>query len=206
MQKGVGSSVGNIEHLRICLCGFMHRITDACVFDNLAYKYRGGGRGGVTVREYIFSVIGAALIVTAVSLFLPEGGISKYVRLLASFCALCTIVSPAFGLASGLDIFSLVDLITEDDSAMLDAEKKYYDILTELQKEELEIALSELVCEKFGIKKDDIKINVDAREKDGVFCAERVRVGLFFGAVIKNPYDIENYVESLVGCDCDTYY
>ena len=82
------------------------------------------------MREYIFSIIGAALIAAVITLFLPDGkDISKYVKLLVSLAVICVIVNP-FGNLSGKvelsDFFS--SLIPEN--AMGGAEEKYYGVLT----------------------------------------------------------------------------
>ena len=159
------------------------------------------------MREYIFSIIGASVITAVITLFLPEGGdVSKHVKLLASLAVLCMIAAPVTELSGLWDIGGFFDSLTNVETGDSEAENKYYDVLTEMGSAELEKKLSELVCEKFSIDTKDIKIDVEASEREGVFCVDRVAVGLFGAAVLKSPYEIEEYISSLVGCDCDTYY
>lgn len=157
------------------------------------------------MKEYIFSLIGASIICALIGLFLPPSGVSKYVRLLCSFCVLCVIAAPISGVFCGgiEDIFYIP--IYEND-AQKDAQDKYYHVLTELSERELCLRLTELICKEFSISAENIEVSAEAVERDGVFSAERICVGLFGAAVLADPYDIEAFVESLVGCDCDVYY
>ena len=151
-------------------------------------------------------MIGAAVVIAAVTLFLPDGELSKFVRLLSSLALLCTIALPAVDFFRPDNIDELFGSLTEGIEDDLGAEDKYYDILTELGCDELEARLTELVCEKFGIAEGDIEIGIEAEESDGSFCPRRVTVGLFGAAVLKDPYEIEEFIEPLLACDCDVYY
>ena len=156
--------------------------------------------------EYIFSVIGAAFIASAVLLFLPEGNFGKYVKLAASLCVLAFMISPLADVFLSFDADSLADSLISDTEDGALAEDKYFEALAVLGRDELKSALYELICEKFNIAEENIKIDIEAGEKDGVFCVERVKVGLFGAAVLKDPEEIEEYVKKLVGRDCDIYY
>ncbi len=147
------------------------------------------------------------MISAVIMLFLPDGSeSSKYVKLLASLSVLCAIAAPlgSFSLGNGAE--GIFDQLLEGVGDDHGAEEKYYGVLVGIGSEELEKKLCELVCDKFLIEKENIKIDVEASEKEGVFCVDRVTVGLSGAAVFKDPYDIEEYIGSLVGCDCDTYY
>ena len=156
------------------------------------------------MREYIFSIIGASLIAAVITLFLPEGReISKYVKLLVSLAVICVIANP-FGNSSGkLEISEFFSSLIPEQS--VGGEEKYYGVLTDIGERELEKKLQTLICEKFSISADDIEITVEAHEENGVLTLDRVAVGLYRAAVLKNPYEIEEYVSELVGCDCETY-
>ena len=79
-------------------------------------------------------------------------------------------------------------------------------MLTDICERELEKRLEDLICEKFSIGADDIEITVEAHEENGTLTLDRVAVGLYRAAVLKDPYEIEEYVSELVGCACETYY
>ena len=158
------------------------------------------------MREYIFSIIGASLIAAVITLFLPEGkDISKYVKLLVSLAVICVIVNPFENASGGLTIsewFSALIPNVEESAA----QDKYYGVLTDIGERELEKRLEDLICEKFSIGADDIEITVEAHEENGTLTLDRVAVGLYRAAVLKDPYEIEEYVSELVGCACETYY
>ncbi len=158
------------------------------------------------MKEYIFSVIGAALVAGVVSLLLPEGsGNSRVVRMLAALCVLCALAAPLSGKACDGDLTGIfediLNTVPEDG-----AEDKYYEILTGIGRAELEKKLSELICREFSANESDITVTVEAVEADGVFAVRRVRVGLRAAAIFLDPYELEDFVEGLVGADCDTYY
>ena len=158
------------------------------------------------MKEYIFSVIGAAIVTAVIVLFLPDGELSKYVRLLASLALVCAIALPSADIFGQNRIDGFFSSLIPETENVLSAEKEYYDSLTKLTAGELEAELSHRVCKKFGIAEENIELTVIAEEKDGVFCINSVKIGLFGTAVIKNPYDIEAYVEELTAADCDIYY
>lgn len=158
------------------------------------------------MKEYIFSVIGAAIVTAVIVLFLPDGELSKYVRLLASLALVCAIALPSADIFGQNRIDGFFSSLIPETENGLSAEKEYYDSLTKLTAGELEAELSRRVCKKFGIAEENIELTVIAAEKDGVFCINSVKIGLFGTAVIKNPYDIEAYVQDLTAADCDIYY
>ena len=158
------------------------------------------------MKEYLFSVLGASLAAVAVIHLLPDGAKSaKQLRLLVSLALLCTVAAPLSSLTvDGVsDFFSS---ITESGRVDTGAEEKYYSALTELSSAELESLLRTRISSELSLNAHDLTVTVEAEERDGVFCPTRVAVGLSGAAIFADPYEIEELVESLVGCDCDTYY
>ncbi|MBQ8388023.1 MAG: hypothetical protein IJX46_03775 [Clostridia bacterium] len=158
------------------------------------------------MKEYLFSVLGASLATVAVIHLLPDGAKStKQLKLLVSLALLCTVAAPLSGLTvDGVsDFFSS---ITESGRVDTDAEEKYYSALTELSSAELESLLRTRISSELSLNAHDLTVTVEAEERDGVFYPTRVAVGLSGAAIFADPYEIEELVESLVGCDCDTYY
>lgn len=158
------------------------------------------------MKEYIFSVLGASLAAAAVIRLLPDNAKSaKQLRLLASLAIVCTVAAPLGGLTvDGVaDFFSS---ITESVRTETDAEEKYYAALIKMSTAELESVLRARISSELSLSEDDLTVTVEAEEREGVFYPTRVAVGLSGAAVLANPYRIEELVESLVGCDCDTYY
>lgn len=158
------------------------------------------------MKEYLFSVLGASLAAVAVIHLLPEGAKStKQLRLLVSLTLLCTVAAPLgdFTVDGVAEFFSSV---TESGRIDTDAEEKYYAALTEMSAAELESVLRSRISSELALSERDLTVTVEAEERDGVFCPTRVAVGLSGTAVFADPYAIEELVESLVGCHCDTYY
>lgn len=157
------------------------------------------------MREYLFSVMGAAFVSSLILLILPDSAKGKkQVGTIISLAIICTVASPLSGLSfDGLgEIFSSVN----DGAGATDAEDIYYGQLTELGCRELERLLGERISDAFSLSPGEFSVTVEAQEKEGQFVPTRVAVGLYGMAVFADPYAIEDFVSSLAGCDCDTYY
>lgn len=158
------------------------------------------------MKEYLFSVLGASLVAVAVIHILPDGAKSaKQLRLLVSLALVCAVAAPISGLTvDGISEF--FSSVTESGRVNVDAEEKYYSSLTEMSAAELELLLQARISSELSLNARDLAVTVEAEEREGVFCPTRVAVGLSGAAVFADPYAIEELVESLVDCDCDTYY
>lgn len=158
------------------------------------------------MKEYLFSVLGASLVAVAVIHILPDGAKSaKQLRLLVSLALLCTVAAPISGLTVD-GVAEFFSSVTESGRVNVGAEEKYYSALTKTSATELESLLQSRISSELSLSKEDLAVTVEAEERDGVFCPTRVAVGLSGAAIFADPYAIEELVESLVGCDCDTYY
>ena len=157
------------------------------------------------MREYLFSVIGASFAASLIMLILPDRAKGKkQLGVIISLSLICTVTSPL----AGLSLDGLGDIISSltDGADVSDAEGIYYAQLTKLGCEELEGLLTERISNAFSLSPDHIDVTVEAEEREGQFVPVRVAVGLYGMAIFTDPYALEDFVSSLVGCDCDTYY
>ena len=158
------------------------------------------------MREYIFTVLGAALVAGAVMLILPQNAkCARQVKLIVSLCVTCAVSAPLAALA-GADVTDFLGSLTFGAYGESGAEEIYYGVLTELGASELEELLTARICENFGLRQVDLNVTVEACGDGGSFRPTRVAVGLSGAAVLTDPYEIEEYVTSLVGCTCETYW
>lgn len=157
------------------------------------------------MREYLFSVIGASFAASLILLVLPDKAKGKKgVCAIISLSVICAVASPI----SGLSLDGLGDIISSvtDGADASDAEDIYYTQLIKLGCKELEGLLTERITNAFSLSPEDVDVTVEAEEREGQFVPVRVAVGLRGMAIFADPYDLEDFVSSLVGCDCDTYY
>jgi hypothetical protein len=154
------------------------------------------------MREYLLNIVFVALVAGVTQMLAPassKSGIGKYVKFLSDLCVLCALTLPIS------DMYSHIGEIKDYVIEIFDSEVDYYDEykgifqenLDDLTKDELCSKISGLVREKFGISEGDVKVNV-------IFSGEKLKtVEIFLGgaAILKNPYEIESYVSSLLKCE-----
>ena len=134
-----------------------------------------------------------------------NGTLSACTRLVSTLALICVIVSPLNALKDcdskiGTDDFlSGIDFPTNADCDALMTDK-----LSSLNAAQLELSLSTLICQRFGIGEADVEVNVEYSVTDSKTEFSRVLVLLSGKGIFKDPRSIEEYVYGLcrVPCDC----
>ncbi len=154
------------------------------------------------MREYLLNIVFVALVAGVTQMLAPasgKSGIGKYVKFLSGLCVLCALTLPISDMYSRIG--EIKDYVVEIFDSEVDSYDEYDEIFREnleaLAKDELCIKISSLVRERFGISEDDIKVNV-------IFSGEKLKtVEILLGgtAILKNPYEIQSYVSSLLKCE-----
>ena len=158
------------------------------------------------MSKYILSIVGISIIVGIVDILTPENvGSRKFLRLLCGLAVAAVMISPLSNFISyvGVDFWGeLEEHIYTDES------EKYEDILTDeienASRKSIETSARALLCENFDISEDDCSVSVRLVKDERGFKIDRVAVYLSGVAIFKNPYDIEEYFESLLACECVT--
>ena len=151
--------------------------------------------------EYIVGVVGAAFCVGLLEELLPsEWGSKIYLRLLTGLCLLAILLAPVGRCLGGLsDLFSSLSFFEEEQ------ENEYEEILRETVgeavREELSAAVKRELSERFGVKDDGTSIGIQFRE-DGALSVSRLIIGVTGSDILKDPYEIEEYFEGRLGCEC----
>lgn len=154
--------------------------------------------------QYMMNVVGAAILAGLADQLLPEKGKARaYVRFLGGLCLLLVMVAPL-----GKVLSSLPSLFESGMTALEEAsvEAGEYDkILEGTVKEavrmELAKALSQKLEKDFGVNADAVEIGISFEEGDPLRL-KRVLITLTGKDIFRNPYNIEEALSSLLGCEC----
>lgn len=157
------------------------------------------------MREYLMSVIGAALIAGIVSIAVPTGsgeGLRRYVGLVGALCVLCVLLTPVSGLL-GL----MADIADGSYGKWFEVEEegyreRYSDFMLSVGKENIEEGIVALLYERFGIPESECTVLAEVSESGGELVIAGVTVTLTGKSVMKDPYAIEKYISELLDCEC----
>lgn len=155
------------------------------------------------MREYLMSIITAALIVGLVGALVPEGGdLHRYVTFAGSLCVLILLISPitrVLGFVGELTDGG-IDLPLENSTEQY--EEQFLQYITSLGNESIATELAGMICERFDIAEQECHVKVDTYEAQGEMAIGRVTVILSGKAIFRDPYEIEQYITDLIGCEC----
>ncbi len=138
----------------------------------------------VEIREFILSLVSAAAACSLVEGFLPDGGVKKYVKYLASLVILAVLLAP------------LGDIIERLPSLAYAGEFSY-DSVDALARANSIVAMhiEKALCEKFSIGEGEIEAKYDGER---IVVRARKRPWLYEGDIVL--YILNNFgVESEVG-------
>ena len=158
------------------------------------------------IKTYMLSIFATALLITVVDILAPASagsGLSKHLKLVTSLVFICILISPTVALAERLGEFAKGNwelgiegeienhYAEELQKALDDASRQYFEGM-----------LTQTLCEQFEIAEDDIRTHVEWSGDGDNLRPKKVTVILSGKAIWKNPAKIEEYVSSLLDCDC----
>ena len=151
---------------------------------------------------YVMGVVGVSLCVGILEEILPSSyGSKTYVRLLTGLCLLAVMIAPVGKVLQALpDVFSELEAVDEAEDM-----GRYHEILkdslSETVREQLATAVKEDLAEMFGVKADRTDVGVMLKGEETLSVA-RLVITLRGADIMKNPYEIEEYFEKRLSCEC----
>ncbi len=155
------------------------------------------------MKEYIMKVVGAAILLgISEQLLPPNAKLRSYIRLFGSLCLLLILIAPL-----GRVIASLPDWFDEGFSTLEASEgdvSEYEKILEGTVKEtvqkELSAALLRKLTDEFGVSEET---RVGVSFEDGTpLRVKKVLITVSGKDMFRNPYEMEEAVTALLGCEC----
>ena len=158
------------------------------------------------IKTYMLSIFATALLITVVDILAPASagsGLSKHLKLVTSLVFICILISPTVALAKRLGEFANGNWNFDIEG---DIENHYAEelqnALDNASRQYFEGMLTQTLCEQFEIAEDDIRTHVEWSGDGDNLRPKKVTVILSGKAIWKNPAKIEEYVSSLLDCDC----
>ena len=166
------------------------------------------------MKGYVMMLIGTVLICSVALMIIPEGKIGKYVRLAGALCVLCVSISPLSSFIealSGIDGNSLPDIIfgegvLGDGEGELSPSDVYEENLMSASSENISLALRSMICREIKVDAENIEVYVELIEGEEEYLPQKVSVVLYGSAVLTDPHLIEEYIDTLLGCECEIIY
>ena len=159
------------------------------------------------MKSYFLSLIAASMIAALVGILSPsgeKGGIAKHVKLLTSLFLVCVLISPLKQTLSGLRDW--INGVPELPSVEVPEKDPY--------KQQMEEALqgastayftqmlTQMLEQQFSITTGEVRCNVQWHSENGTLTPVRVTVILSGKAIWRDPEQIEQFVQELLGCTC----
>lgn len=155
------------------------------------------------MREYLLNVIGAALIVGVIGILVPADGLKKYVVFIGSLCILGILLSPLNALSDflgelGTDrLYGIADSLYDEKKY----DEKYREYMSGIGCEAVADEICRLLCENFSISDSECHVGVTFSGEGEEVALGRVTVILSGRSVFRDPYEIEDYLSRLLGCE-----
>ncbi len=160
------------------------------------------------IKAYMISIFATALLITVVDILAPSGansGLSRHLKLVTSLVFVCILISPTVSLVEHIREFANGNWEFDIEGDIEDHySEQLQNALDDASREYFEGMLKQTLCEQFEILEDDIRVRVDWSGKGEDLRPKKVTVVLSGKAIWKNPAKIEEYVSTLLNCDCAT--
>ena len=158
------------------------------------------------MKEYIISLITAALLASLIGLLSPQsegGGLSRHLRLLTSLFLLCVLLSPAVELLLSLKNDTLDGVLPDGAPPQKEEYQQSLDeALSSATGTYLAALLTDALETEFSIPEGEVRCSVTLRADNTH--PEKIRVILSGSAIWKDPERIEAFVTERIGCECVT--
>ena len=140
----------------------------------------------------------------------PVQDFLQYMKLVLSLCVVCVLIGPfvsivntLYGLSNG-DLPNIGDLVQGGEYE--DYDKIMSDTILAAGRENVRRGISQVLREKFGIPYEECEVSADIvyDDENEEFSVNKVTLVLSGASIWRDPYEIEEYIEKLLGCECVT--
>lgn len=158
------------------------------------------------LREYLSSLVIVAAAAGLFSAFSPvSGAMKKYINYAIALAVVLVVLSPlksVLKMIESLDELIILDTLDADSYA---SERERTDQwILEKSQETIQEGIQTLLYDRFGIPKEEAKVSLVLDSSDpGAVVIQKIRIQLTGYAMWQNAREIENYIFSLVSCECE---
>lgn len=161
------------------------------------------------VKDYLSSLVIVAAAAGLISSFVPVGensSMKKYINYAVALAVVIIILSPfksALGMISSLDEYIILDSEKNKDNYEQEKEKTDKWIIEKSQ-ETIKEGIKNLLYDRFAIQREEaeVSLELDTSNQNSVVI-RKIVIKLSGYAMWQNSGEIEQYIASLVKCDCE---
>lgn len=153
------------------------------------------------MKEYVIGLTSLAFLASVVAALTPsQAKTTRQLKFLCSLVMICALIAPMLGFIESVSELGF-DFVGETDSKT--DEQLFVDSLSKLSAHELESSLAELISKSFDIDPANVSVRVEYVTDGEAMKVTRAVVHLTGAAILKNPYEIEDFVFNRFGLECD---
>lgn len=158
------------------------------------------------MKNYILSVIAVAACGGVVNAICPDGegkSLKKAVSMIMSLFLIIAAAKPLISLIKAVqtqDSGDIVEYFTKSQNENYGG--VWSETLNDITSRSVEIYVSKVMEEDFGIDIENFDIRCEIAELNGEMVLEDVTVVLSGSGILHNPRKIQTSIEDILGCEC----
>lgn len=156
------------------------------------------------MKEYIFTVILAGMVGSAVLMLAPEGDQKKQVKFAVSLVAVLVCASPMLRFAGTLGETLQYGWEPFETSSREEYESIFESGYFAAEETNLRTGIKSLLADRFGIAEDEVKVSLKITGSGEARRLDRIFLTLYGSAVWKDTGAIEELLREIFSCDVVT--
>ena len=159
------------------------------------------------MKNYLIIIITVSICVGIYNIIAPQfHGIEKYSKMIGMLIVLCVIISPIKEFLNIFDEDGLENikdnLISQDNDEENEYNEIFNDYLTSFSVDELRRGIENILLDKFEIPQNECDVTISTEYNNNKLQVSNIQILLSGKSMFKNPYTIEEYFKTLLGCTC----
>jgi len=155
------------------------------------------------MKEYLLSLLGASFAVALVGILSPNGSV-KHMRLISSLFLICVLAAPLPKAIGSLHSFTEELNGAPGESGNNDYTEQMEEAVNSASRAYFAQTLTQMLEQRFSIKTGEVRCLIQWAQDGEQLRPLKITVILSGSAIWKNPADLEEFVQNLLGCECVT--
>ena len=159
------------------------------------------------MKEYFLAILAVAVIGGIIISLSPDGNSAKYIKLLCGLCTVGCIIIPIVSYAAEGDYsYEQWKGVFVQEQYVGEYDEIYNNAFENVENTNADILLKNKIIQALRVEKDDFDIHICLDNKSDGKSIEKVEVKIYSSGIDIDPRSLENYVYSLLKCQCVIYY
>ncbi len=158
------------------------------------------------MKDYLIALAGAAIVIAIVGILAPEGekgGLSKHLKLFTALLLALTLISPVVALIDGVRgaLTGEIAFPWEKHEETVEPEE-LQNVLDGASADYVTDMLTQSVETQFKIPQGEVRCTIEWDPAGEDWKPVRATVILSGASIWRDPAELEDFVTSLLGCEC----